>query len=77
MLSNEDIIKKMGDMGEEDVKALESMIRILETISKSKSISQATLESLENAERELGLFRSKYAWRLLRLMKLGFKVGEG
>jgi hypothetical protein len=77
MLNNEELIKKMGDMGEEDIKSIEAMIRVLEGVTKSKQMSLTTLESLENIERELSIFRSKYTWRLLRLMKLNFKLTDG
>ena len=77
VLSNEEIIKKMGNMTEEDVKSIEILVRSLEGITNTKTLSLDTLEVLENVEQEISMFRRKYSNRLFRLLKLGFKLQGG
>jgi hypothetical protein len=74
MITNDEIAKQMGDIREEDRKQIEYLVMELQAMLAGNSINLDNLQRLENVEREVFMLRRSYTERIMRLLKLGFKI---
>lgn len=74
MITPEEMTKQLGRFSEEESRSFDTIIEQLTTVSKEKTISEETLKRLEVAERELSMIKRNYAWRIIKLLKLGNKL---
>ena len=74
-MTPEEITKQLGKFSDEESRAFDVILEQLNEISKEKKISEETLQRLEVAEREIAMIKRNYSWRIIKLLKLGVKIG--
>lgn len=73
MISPKEIESQLGEMTEADKVQLESMSKDLLNFSTSTIVNEELIKRLENMVNELFIIQRKYNWRLINLLKLGYR----
>jgi len=74
MITQDELTKQLGKFSDEERRSFDTIFEQLTDISKENTITEETLRRLETAEREIAMIKRNYAWRIIKLLKLGVKL---